>query len=377
MTATPAVEDVPRLVRVRAGGTVGDVHVPAVAERDPLRITGQLGERRTRPRCEGAGGDAVEYVERQGQPGRTVPPVGVALVAAAVVGQGVEIAAEAVDHEVGDLQLDLRIVLQEQRDSEHMTVDPRVPVVQVTVEPQPVPAAIGAERLDDPLPDLAPHPPPQPRHPLVEHGPEDEVRPREDLRRLRRTEIQIRLVGIAGHLTPSGRERLMRRPAPRGLLAQQHQSVGSLIDVRLISCQRGREHSSRGTTPQFPGLALVRRADSVTPVAGVIGQQGPRPRLSAVRLRLGEDRPNRIGIATTPDVSPGQIRNTHPAASRLDRLLAPLNRRPPLLQPHPTHPMGKRFPTHARSAQRETFGVRREPRGRAAGRSVPYGGTGP
>ena len=47
-------------------------------------------------------------------------------------------------------------------------MDPRVPVVHVAVEPEPVPVVALKERGEHAAVDLVPQPRPQPRHPLVE-----------------------------------------------------------------------------------------------------------------------------------------------------------------------------------------------------------------
>src|SRR6185312_7529635 len=110
------------------GRTVADVDVPAVAEGHPLRIPGQLGQRRRLPRVESAFRDPVQQLQRLDQAGRAVPPVAVALVAAAVGRQRFEIAGEAVDGQVDRVRAGGGVVGQEQRGGEEVAVYPRVPV---------------------------------------------------------------------------------------------------------------------------------------------------------------------------------------------------------------------------------------------------------
>jgi len=219
-----------------------------------------------------------------------------------------------------------------------MAVDPRVPVAQVTGQAEPVPAAVGAERLDDATVDIRAKAPPQSRHTIVERGPEHEVGPRHDLRSLRRAEIQVGVVGIAEDFMSHGREGLVSGPAPRGLLAQQEQSVRGLVDARRVGGQRGGHGCCRRTAPQLAGRGLVGSPSPVTPEAGVVRQQGLRPRLGAVGVRLGQDRLHRGGVTGLPRLACRQLRYAGPLPRRrhcLGTTFRPY-RHPPLGEPHPS-----------------------------------------
>ncbi|MGF0121883.1 MULTISPECIES: hypothetical protein [unclassified Pseudoclavibacter] len=148
-----SVQGVPRLVAAGLGLPVGGVHEPAAAEVHAVRKRDGLAERaEARNGVEGATGREGEQVERFEEAAGAVPPVGVALVDGPVFWQHGDVAIEAFDDELQDaraLRGLARCVEQAEGGDEHVALDPRVPVVRIPVEAEPVPVAATHERLED------------------------------------------------------------------------------------------------------------------------------------------------------------------------------------------------------------------------------------
>src|SRR6202035_3216873 len=89
--------------------------------------------------------------------GACPPPVAGALIAAAVIGDRVEVAVERADRAVRGA---VWLVVEEQARDEQVRVDPRGPVVQVraAVKAEPRPVVARQVRIEDPDLDLAPDP---------------------------------------------------------------------------------------------------------------------------------------------------------------------------------------------------------------------------
>ncbi len=311
----PPVQHVPGLVGRRARGPVAHVEVPAPAQLHPVREPGRLAEHRHRARVELAGRGPGEQVERLQRAAGPVPPVAVALVDPAVGRQRREVPVQTRNHQRDDVRA-LAAVEEGQRCDQHVPMDPRVPVVHVAVEPEPVPVAAGGERLEHPAPRLGAHPLPDAGSARVERCAEHMVDPGQLAGDLPGPEVQVRVVQGRGHAAVPRERVVVRGPAPAALLAQQHDAVRHLVDPPLLAGPRGHQHGA--------GQALLAGADPrlvvgpvpVAEVARVVRGQRLRPRGGELRPRAPGDRAEGRRIEAGPERPVGRgshARGTEPA----------------------------------------------------------------
>ncbi len=150
---TPPVEHVPRLRDRQAGRRVTGVDVGVAAQVHAVREADQRGQHRKIPGVEPARlGEEIECFQ---QPAGAVPPVRDPFVDPAVVGQHGDVVVEPFDDQPHEPQAPLLVGFEQERGGEDGAVDPRVPVVRVAVQAQPVPVADALERRQDPEVHLA------------------------------------------------------------------------------------------------------------------------------------------------------------------------------------------------------------------------------
>jgi hypothetical protein len=121
-----------------------------------------------------------------------VPPVREALVDGAVCGQGGEEAVQSLDAAGNCSSLFVWIIDEEERGGEEVGMDPRVPVVDVAVQPEPVPVEAFEEGLDDPFCCFLADAAAQARGPGIQLFTEGVVQPGELGRNLPGAQVQVR-----------------------------------------------------------------------------------------------------------------------------------------------------------------------------------------
>ncbi|MDF2493014.1 MAG: hypothetical protein K0Q58_1592 [Microbacterium sp.] len=218
-----AVQGVPGLRDGRMRRPVREIDVPGSAEVHPVREGDRLAERRHPGRgVPGAVRGVRQEVQRLERAAGSVPPVGVALVDRAVGGQRRDVAVQSLHHEGDDALAQGavgRVVEQHECRDEDVPVDPRVPVVHVAVQ------AVGH-------------------------------------------------VGEDAAVHPEGV--VVRRPAPRALLAQRPDAVDHLIDPGVVE-RAGRrddgtaESALTGEDDLLPSVAI---AVAMHPGGGARRRQG-------------------------------------------------------------------------------------------------------
>jgi hypothetical protein len=216
-------------------------------------------------------------------------------------------------------------------------MDPRVPVVDVAVQPQPVPVKASEEGLDDTFVRFLPDAAAQARGPVVQLFTEDVVQPGELGRNLAGTQVQVR-PGLTGHLlSGAGKHIIVRRPTPRALLAQEVGAVDDLVEPvgrfsfrfrsRIRACVRVRirvhipvgeqRHDNCPGEALLAGgyQALVGGAVAVAEIAGVVRDEGLRPLGALLLTGLPAQRRERRSGNFFPGSVPGRPDPETPARS--------------------------------------------------------------
>ena len=160
-------------------------------------------------------------------------------------------------------------------------MDPGVPVVDVAVEPQPVPVPTTEERLDHPDAGLAPDARAHTGVARLEAVADEVVEPRELADDLARAEIEVGRVDVAQHPSALAEDVVVGGPAPRALLAQQPDAVEHLRVPLVLIGQGGRDDR--------PAEAALPREGGLLPGVAVAVGVHPGGILRA-RLRPGETR---------------------------------------------------------------------------------------
>ncbi len=300
-TAGPAVQDVPGLFARWPGPGVGEVEVPRAAEVHAVRKRDGLPDHRYLPRVELSRGGVREDVQRvQGATG-TVPPVLVALVDRAVVRQRGEETVQPCHRLRDRMAAPLLVVEQLDGCDEDVSADPWAPVVHVAIEAEPMPVVPVEERIQHALPGLQPDPRPQTWVALVEHLSEDVVRPGQLGGDLARSEVEVRRSDVGDDGAGEAGRTVVRGPAPRGLLAQQGDAVGGLVDPvgavsipvhtpgvrcatvvsRPVRCGRGKDDGTGEPLLAGTDAILVRGAVAIVEVPGVMRDERLRPWIAA------------------------------------------------------------------------------------------------
>ncbi len=207
-----------------------------------------------------------------------------------------------------------RIVHQTERADQDVPVNPRVPVVHVAVEADPVPVPPPDERIEDARARLVPDARPQSRIALVESRSEQMIEPGELADDLAGTEIQER-IGDGGQYRAVPSECVVVcGPAPRRLLAQEHDSVGDLVDPSFLA-----RSTAAATTARLSrcwranaGVSQTVRSPSRCTRAAALAS-GTRPRLAEVgrgaAQNLGHGRAVRLARRGIPHRTIDRRRN--------------------------------------------------------------------